>query len=369
MKVRLNEPTFGEEEISAAVDVMRSTYVTQGKRVQEFEQAFCDKFGFKYAVACNSGSSANLLAVTALCIKEDLQVGDEIIVPALSWPTTIWPIVQNGLVPVFADCHPETFNMISEGMSDLTRAFMPVHVYGNPCKFDSYGYPVVEDCCEAMGAPVGGQLGTFSFYYSHHITTFEGGMVGCNDIWMADRLRILRSHGWTRDCEDKDAFALENPDIDPRFLFVDQGYNLRMTEVQAAIGICQLPKLDEIVAKRRANHKAYVEALSKYDFFRFQKMSPESSCFSFAIVLKDAPFSCSEIKEHLDNSGIETRPIIAGNMALQPAMKKYDHLVAGSLPNATNIMKNGLAIGNHQDIGPEHISYVAERIEEFVCAL
>lgn len=369
MRVRLNEPTFGEEEIAVAVDVMRSTYVTQGERVKEFEQAFCDKFGFNHAIACNSGSSANLLAVTALRIREDLQPGDEIIVPALSWSTTIWPIVQNGLVPVFADCDPDTFNIVIEGVSDLTRAVMPIHVYGNPCWVNSYGYPIIEDCCEALGAPVGGELGTFSFYYSHHITTFEGGMVGCNDDWMADQLRILRSHGWIRDCKDKEKFIQESPDIDPKFLFVDQGFNLRMTEPQAAIGLVQLPKLDGIVAQRRANHKAYVEALSKYDFFRFQQMSPESSCFSFAIVLKGASFSCPEIKAHLDAAGIETRPIIAGNMALQPAMKKYKHRVAGNLSNATNIMKNGFAIGNHQDIGPEQIAYVAEKIEEFVCAL
>lgn len=369
MKVRLNEPTFGEEEIEAAVKVMRSTYVTQGKKVREFEQAFADKFGFKYAVACNSGSSANLLAVTALKIREDLKSGDEVIVPALSWPTTIWPIVQNGLVPVFADCDPDTFNIRVEGMSDLTRAMMPIHVYGNPIRVNSYGYPVIEDCCEALGAPVGGDLGTFSFYYSHHITTFEGGMVGCNDIWMVDRLRMLRSHGWIRDCEDRDVYKQLHPDIDPKFLFVEQGFNLRMTEVQAAIGLVQLPKLDAIVKQRQKNHRAYIDALWKYDFFRFQEMDPKSSCFSFAIVLKGAPFSCQALKSHLDAAGIETRPVIAGNMARQPAMQKYEHRVVGRLPNATNIMKNGLAIGNHQDIGPEQIAYVAEKIEEFVCAL
>lgn len=358
MKVRLNEPTFGEVEITAAVEVMRSTYVTQGNKVREFEQAFCEKFGFKHAVACNSGSSANLLIIAALYALGRLKQDDEIIVPALSWSTTISPLIQHGLIPVFVDCD-ETFNITTGG-----PLVMPVHVYGNPCKID--GELIIEDCCEAMGAPVGKTgIATFSFYFSHHITTFEGGMIGVNDDDLADMLRIQRSHGWIRDVKSE-KYTKDSPNIDPSFLFVETGYNLRLTEPQAAIGLIQLTKLDDIVKQRRLNHKAYVKALN-YDFFRFQKISPESSCFSFAIILENAPFTVHEIQTHLRKAGIETRPIIAGNMALQPVMKKHKHHIIGNLKNATNIMKNGFAIGNHQAIGEDQVNYIAEQIEAFVC--
>lgn len=369
MKVKLHEPTFGREEINAAVEVMESTMVTQGDKVREFEQACATKFGFERAVVCNSGSSANLLAVAAM--SKRLEPGDEVLVPALSWPTTIWPIVQCGLVPVFCDCDPDTLNMVVEGISPRTKAIMPVHVYGNPFHFELYTTQdlyAVEDCCEAMGAPVGGTLGTFSFYYSHHITTFEGGMVGVDDPNMADDMRVLRSHGWIRDCEDKESWAKAYPYIDPKFLFVDQGYNLRMTEVAAAIGLVQLPKLDGIVEHRRWAHKRYMDALGDWSsIFRFQNMHPESSCFSFAITLRQgAPFSVDKIREFLESDGIETRPIIAGNMAEQPGMQKFKYRKASNLSNANHVMRNGFSIGIHTGIGADEIGHVHDTVAHFM---
>lgn len=365
MKVRLHEPTFGEEEIAAAVAVMRTTNVTQGLKVREFERAFCKTFGFRHAVACNSGSSANLLATAAMCALDIWKRGDEIQVPALSWPTTVWPLVQYGLVPVFIDCDVDTFNAIPKSLPLSASVALPV--YGNPCILPANPL-MIEDCCEALGAPVGhnGMAATFSFYFSHHITTFEGGMVATDDDRLADMMRIIRSHGWVRDTES-DEYAEAHPDIDPKFLFVEAGYNLRLTDVAAAIGLVQLPKLDAIVAQRRRNHRMYVEAIGEYGWLRPQSMHDDSSCFSFAMVLEGRS-GTKEIRELLEAAGIETRPIIAGNMALQPGMQKYSYKTSGRLGNATYIMKNGFSIGNHQGIGERQIEYVANTIKAFACA-
>ena len=215
------------------------------------------------------------------------------------------------------------------------RAIMPVHVYGNPCDMvplllcRDNGVLLIEDCCEALGAswfnqPVGsfGNLATYSFYFSHHITTVEGGMCATMDSDLADRMRILRSHGWTRDLEDDSEYRNANPDIDPRFLFVGAGYNLRSTEMAAAMGLVQLPKLAGFVDARRAAAKLLIQAFEPYEkWLTWQHETPNgrSSWFGFPIVIKDdAPFTAKQMREAFDKAGIETRPIICGNIALQP---------------------------------------------------
>jgi CDP-4-dehydro-6-deoxyglucose reductase, E1 len=370
MKIRLNEPTFGQEEIQAAVDVMNSSYVTQGIKVEEFEERFAEYTGFKYAVAVNSGSSANLLAVSALKAVGALRDGAEVIVPALTWSTTIWPLVQHDLVPVFLDCDPDTLNMV-DNAHHTYRSVVAVPVYGNPATVQDRKVTMY-DCCEALGTPKPRcDVATYSFYFSHHITTFEGGMVCTDNEALSDMLRIQRSHGWIRDVRDKQKYIDENPDIDPRFLFVDLGYNLRMTDVAAAVGLVQLGKLDHFVERRRIVDQMYRDKLGKYEeFLRFQRITPDSSCFSFAMTVKDnAPFTVNGFRDFLTSKGIENRPIIAGNMARQPGMKKYKHRTIGDLPNADNVMRNGLSIGNHQEIRSSDIEYVAESIEEMLCGL
>ena len=376
--IRLHEPTFDEEEVAVAVAVLRSKNVTQGEKVKEFEKAF---WPTGHAVACNSGSSANLLAISALKASGRLKDGDEVIVSALSWSTTVFPLIQHNLIPVIVDCEPDTLNMemkkAEKAISVKTKAIMPVHVYGNPCDMKAlydlsgdYGLVVIEDCCEAMGAehdgvPVGvsADVATFSFYFSHHITTLEGGMVVTNDAELADMLRIQRSHGWLRDSDR------EVPDgMDRKFCFVELGYNFRLTEVQAAIGLCQLPKLGDIIARRHAAHSAYVNALSHIPYLRFQKETEngKSSCFGFSIVLDGAPFTVKELRQYLESRGIETRPIICGNIAKQPVMAKYEHRVFGDLRNATHVMQNGFSIGVHQDVTQSDVEYIAESMNDFV---
>ena len=387
IKVSLHESTIGEDEIQAVIDVMRSGQVTSGVKVKEFEEAF---YG-KHAVMCNSGSSANLLAIAALCdpaTPNHLERGDGVIVSALSWSTTVWPLVQYGLVPIIVDIDPKTLNMdpaeVEKVIFTETRAIMPVHVYGNPCDMDRLhtickdnSFQLIGDCCEALGAryhkrPVGDWsfLSTFSFYFSHHITTVEGGMVITDNKDIDRTLRILRSHGWIRDVEDSQSYRNDHPDIDPRFLFVGAGYNLRSTEMQAAMGLVQLPKLSGFVEARRAAASALLQAFGRYEeYLTCQHETPNgrSSWFGFPIVIKDnAPFTAKEMREAFDKVGIETRPIICGNIALQPGMKHYAHKVIGDLPNATRAMKNGLAISCHQGVDAAACDYVRYVLDGFM---
>lgn len=391
MRVSLHEPSFGEEEIEAAVAQMRTTHVTMGRKTREFEQQCADYFGSDYGLMCNSGSSANLLAVAALAnpaLPNHLKPGDEVIVPALSWATTVWPLIQHQLVPVFVDCDLDTYNFdyekLEAAITEKTRAIMVVHVYGNPSDMDmitalatKHSLYVIEDTCESMGATfkdkrVGtiGDIGTMSLYYSHHITTFEGGLCFSNRYELIDLMRILRAHGWSRESDDHDAYQMMYPDIDPRFIFINIGYNLRPTEVQAVMGMKQLGKLSAFVEKRRWAHSVYRLDLKKYEkYFRFQEEQEngQASWFGFCVTLKDdCPFTLKEITSYLQSKSIETRPIIAGNMARHPALKMYNHRVSGTLENCDTIMQRGFAIGCHQSIDDAAIAYVVSTIDEFM---
>lgn len=379
MKVRLHESTLGEDEIQAAIGVLRSGELTMagGGRYKQFERAFADSIGMDHGVTCNSGSSANLLAIAGLVAMGRLQRGDEVIVSALSWSTTVWPLVQYGLVPVIVDIDHVSLNMdaaeVAGAVTSKTRAVMPVHVYGNPCEMDAlreicdrHSLILIEDCCEALGAkwrkaPVGtfGMVGTFSFYFSHHISTIEGGIVVTRDPELADMMRMQRSHGWTRECEQ----AMPTREgLDARFTFEEAGYNLRLTEVQSAIGLVQLPKLKDYVRSRRAAVHELKTALGDIGGIRFQGEHPEnySSWFGFTIITDGEKIKANSMRAHLEANGIETRPIICGNIARQPAMKKYPHRVSGSLARADDILHNAFSIGCHQDVRQEQIAHIVE---------
>lgn len=391
--VRLHEPSFGADEINAMITQSLSTMVTMGKQVRAFEEQCASHFNTKYSIMNNSGSSANLLAVAALANpawKNPLNPGDEIIVPALSWATTVWPVIQNQLIPVFVDCDSDTYNFdmakLEAAITPKTRAIMLVHVYGNPCDMDAllalakkHKLYVIEDCCEAMGAAYNGKsvgsfgdIGTMSLYYSHHITTFEGGLCFTSSFEMAELLRVLRAHGWSREADEKEKYITQYADIDPRFIFVNIGYNLRPTEVQAVMGMQQLPKLKKFVEARREAQQHYRNGLDKYsNYLHFQQEQEKgySSWFGFGMVLKDnAPFSPKEITSFLNKKNIETRPIIAGNMAKHPALKLFPHRVAGTLENCDRIMKRGFAIGCHHAVNKQATDYVIACMDEFMKA-
>jgi CDP-6-deoxy-D-xylo-4-hexulose-3-dehydrase len=388
--VRLHEPTFGAEEINAALDVLLSTRVTMGSKVKAFEREFEAAFGFGHGVMNNSGSSANLLGVAALAnvaTLDGLRPGDEVIVPALSWSTTVWPLIQLGLVPVIVDIDPVTFNIdpneVERAIGPKTRGLMVVHVYGNPCDMSALvdisnrrNLVLIEDCCEALDAffddvPVGkfGRVGTFSFYFSHHMTTLEGGICVTDDFELAELMRILRAHGWVRELDNPKPYLEKYSEFDPRFLFVNLGYNLRATELQAVMGSVQLPKLGGYVDVRRENTFEWQKKIAHWsEFFDFQIETPngKSSCFGFPLVRNPlCPFELKELTAFLNKEHIETRPIICGNIALQPAMKLYEHRVLGSLPHSTNIMKNGFSFGNHQAVCGVARDYITSKIGEF----
>jgi CDP-6-deoxy-D-xylo-4-hexulose-3-dehydrase len=389
--VRLHEPTTTGAEIFAAVETMLSTYTTMGKKVRTFEKQYADYCGLQHGVMSNSGSSANLLAVAALAnpvTPNYLKPGDEVIVPALSWSTTIWPLIQHNLVPVFVDCDINDFNLdlnkLEKAISPKTRAIKLVHVYGNPCNMDvimalakKHNLFVIEDCCEAMGAfydgkSVGsfGDVGNFSFFFSHHISTLEGGISVTNNFELTETLRILRAHGWSREADEHQKYVEKYPDIDPRFIFINQGYNLRPTEVNAAMGMHQLPKLNGFIDNRRETANFFLKHFAKYEeFFSFQQETPKGKhvWFGFSIILKEkTPFTVKDITSFIQTNHIETRPIIAGNMARHPAFNMYKHRISGDLGAADTIMKNGFAFACHHAMDKNAREYIAYVIDSFM---
>lgn len=380
--LRLHEPTFGPTEIMAGLECMLSTYVTMGEKVKELERRFIELLGYSCGVSCNSGSSANLLAVAALAnvqASDHLRPGDEVIVSALSWSTTVWPLIQFGLIPVIVDIDPKTLNIdpneVEKAIGPKTRAIMPVHVYGNPCDMDAlvdicnrHSLVLIEDCCEAMGAtykgkPVGrfGRVGTFSFYFSHHITTLEGGICVTEEQELAELMRILRAHGWLREVESPQSYYQENPDIDERFLFVNLGYNIRLNEVQGAFGISQIEKLNDFIDRRRYIADRWTSIFEPYqDIVTSQTPVDEKghSWLGYCLTLQDETrHSAAEMRANLSKAGIENRPIICGNIAKQPGLQLYEHRVEGDLQFSSHVMKNGFSIGCHQSLSDEALDY------------
>ncbi|MCA1907978.1 MAG: DegT/DnrJ/EryC1/StrS family aminotransferase [Magnetospirillum sp.] len=394
MRIRLSEPTYGEEEIAEVLESLRSTQVSMGAKCKGFEQAFARYAGVKHAVFVNSGSSANLLAWFAIANPlfrppegcKGLYPGAEVIVPAVTWSTTIWPIVQAGGIPVLVDCDPLSLQMRPEAVEAAigpdTVAISPVHALGNSCDLDAlrrigqrHNLVMMEDTCEALGTRwqgrmVGtfGLLGTYSFFFSHHITTIEGGMVVTDDDYLADLLRCLRAHGWTRDLADKNRFG-DSSALDTRFAFVNTGFNLRPTELNGAFGLHQLPKLDGFNAQRRQATQALSAGLAPLvaqGDISVMAVTPgaDPAFFGFPLLTRDA-VTRRALAEHLERSGIEVRPIICGNMARQPAMAHVRHRVAGRLDGADRIMDCGLYFGMHPGYDNADVAFVVDRISEF----
>jgi CDP-6-deoxy-D-xylo-4-hexulose-3-dehydrase len=384
----LSVPLFGGEEVCALLDALFDREVTSGRRVKEFERNFAELIGSKHAIMVNSGSSANLLALSVLAhgsLRGGLRPGDEVIVPAVAWSTTLAPVLQVGCVPVLVDVDPETLNLrpdsIAEAVSSRTRAILAVHLLGNPVHMDKLidvaranDLWVIEDTCESLGSSVGGrmvgsfgQFGTFSFYFSHHITTIEGGMMVTDDNRLADLARSMRAHGWTREMSNRAELEAASPWIDPHFLFVNLGYNFRPTELQAAFGLVQLERLEEFNDRRRENARFLVEALSDLGpamTFVTEQEGGRSTWFGFAVMLKDGD-ARRALTEHLEQRQIATRPIVAGNLAVQPAFRDNPHRTVGSLSNATMIGERGLFIGNHPNLTRGQLDHIVRAFRDF----
>lgn len=388
-RIPLHLPSYGSPEVNEALDSLLSTQVTMGRKVSRFEQMWAEYLGVRHAVMVNSGSSANLLACAMLAnpwVPNHLQAGDEVIVPAVAWSTSYFPLVNHGLVPVLVDVELTTFALdpvaVERAITPKTRAILAVHLLGVACDMDrlqaicrQHRLFLMEDACEAHGAmyrgrKVGafGDVGSFSFYFSHHLSTIEGGMLVTSDDTLADLARVLRAHGWTRDMRKKEP---PHPTIDERYLFVNLGYNLRPTEVQAAFGIHQLDRLETFVDERRQNTRTWNAALSKYpEWFLIhpgrEGDGSRSVWFGFPITVRpEAPFTRAELRAFFEAKGIETRPIMAGNFLDQPAIQLMAHRVGGPLPNAELITANSFFIGNHQGVRQAEQRYVVECLETF----
>ena len=390
-RIPLTVPTYDAEEVVEAVDSLLSTWVSMGKKVKRFEEMFAHYLGAKHAVMVNSGSSANLLAMSVLTnsmIPEYMPPGSEIVTPAVTWVTTVYPIVNTGCVPVLVDVDLESYNVspdaVRSAITSKTKAIVPVHLLGNPCEIDVIGELagkndlfLLEDACESTGAnfrgrKVGtfGDMGTFSFYMSHHISTIEGGMVVTDDDEMYECLKAMRAFGWVRDLSDAKRYAEENRAIDPRFLFLTQGFNFRPTELQGAFGIHQIGKLERFIELRRQNASYWSKRLSRYrDVLVLPREEQETRHVYFGYpvtVRREAGFGREEMTSNLERKGIETRPIMAGNIAEQPVAKQMPFRVAGDLENSKLIMRNSFFFGNHNGIGHAEREYIANSIVEFL---
>lgn len=388
--IPLISPSYGKEEVKEAVSSLLSTWVTMGTKVSKFEKQFAKYIGTKYAVMVNSGSSANLLALSILSDPKISKVkkGSEIITPAVTWPTTVYPMINVGLKPVFVDVDLGTYCINVEEMesalSKKTSAIMPVHLLGNSCDMDNIlkfgkknNLSIIEDACEAHGAQfrskkVGsfGDLGTFSFFLSHHITTIEGGIIVTNNEKFYELAKTMRAFGWIRELKNKKSIAAKYRNIDERFLFTNLGFNLRPTEIQGAFGIHQLKKLKNFLKIRIENAKYWDKRFSGLDdLFVLPKVTKGAKhayfCYPLTI-LQDTGFSRDEIVKYLEKKKIQTRPIMAGNMSEQPSNELFSHRIHGKLTNSKLIMRNGFFFGNHQDIGQEESEFVADSIISFV---
>lgn len=403
-RFELVSSTLGNEERQAVMAVLDSGNYTMGENVREFEERFARHFGMKYAVMANSGSSANLIAVASLFYKKEnpLKKGDEVIVPCISWATTFHPLHQYGLKLKFVDIDLHTLNYdvkeLKKAVTKNTKMIVAVSILGNPCQFDEIaklceGNNIIlfEDNCESIGAKFKGRytgtfglVNTFSTFFSHHISTIEGGLVLTDDREIYNLLKSLRNHGWTRD-QDKDSPIFERRDDDffEAYRFILPGYNLRPTEIQGAIGKVQLNKLEEFIRIRRKNAEHFVNLFRDDERFITQKEVGESSWFAFTMIINPAlapplragaglacksgvnpesGISRDKVLKKLRDANIEHRIITGGNILRHDVIKYYDYVATKSV-NADIAHYSGFFVGNHPYDIRDKIDYLHETLK------
>jgi CDP-6-deoxy-D-xylo-4-hexulose-3-dehydrase len=384
---KLASTTWDTEELVIANKILASNNLTMGKNVKEFESKFAAYIGTEYAVMFNSGSSANLAIITALKYIKDskLQEGDNIIVPAVSWSTTFYPITQNGFVLNFVDIDLDTLNIdiskIENAINQKTKAIFAVNLLGNPANLvklnelaEKYDLILLEDNCESLGASIDsrmtGSIGfasSHSFFFSHHICTMEGGMVNTNSKELMETLISLRAHGWTRGLEaNNSVFSSTGNDWEDLYRFVLPGFNLRPTELSGAIGVKQLEKLPEFIKKRRENADFFIDKFKYSQNYKIQIEVGNSSWFGFSIILQNKLIGKRrEIIELLTINGVETRPVVTGNFTVNPVMKFLKFLPLPPLPAADLIHNEGFFIGNHHFDVSNEISHVYSILRDY----
>jgi CDP-6-deoxy-D-xylo-4-hexulose-3-dehydrase len=399
-KIQYAGRVFDERELMAMTDAVLEFWLTAGRYAREFEERLGAFLGVRQVIPVNSGSSANLVATTTLCspqLSNGLRPGDEVITPAAAFPTTVAPIIQNRLVPVFVDCHPGDYNLdpneLEAALSPRTRALSFAHTLGIPAEMDAimafaraHNLLVIEDCCDALGSRydgqmVGtfGQLATLSFYPAHHITLGEGGAVYTNSARLARLARTVRD--WGRDC----FCGYENPPdgkcrrrfreipglgvYDHRYLFAEIGYNLKITDIQAALGVAQLEKLPDFIAARQRNFETLYAGLKRYEeLFVLPRWSEraEPSWFAFPLTVRpEAPFTREEVTRFLESRQVETRVLFAGNILKQPGYRNIEHRVVGELPVTELVMRNTFFVGVYPGLDQARLDYLLEQFQAF----
>ncbi|MCX9567342.1 DegT/DnrJ/EryC1/StrS family aminotransferase [Vibrio cholerae] len=382
----LASSTWDQHEYAAIQRVIESDMFTMGKEVAQYEKDFATFFGAQYALMVSSGSTANLLMIAALFFtknaKYKLKRGDEVIVPAVSWSTTYFPLQQYGLKVKFVDIDRQTLNMdldkLEAAITDNTRAILSVNLLGNPNDFARMNEIIagrdifiLEDNCESMGATLNGKqagtfgvMGTFSSFFSHHIATMEGGCVVTDDEELYHILLCIRAHGWTRNLPKFNQVTGEKSDdaFEESFKFVLPGYNVRPLEMSGALGIEQLKKLPNFIETRRKNAELFQSLFADHPFIEIQQETGESSWFGFSLILKEnAPYSRAELVKKLVENGIECRPIVTGNfLKNKEVLEFFDYEVAGTLEGAEYLDEHGLFVGNHQNDIEEEIKLLAK---------
>jgi CDP-4-dehydro-6-deoxyglucose reductase, E1 len=368
----LVENPYSDDDIRKGIDVLKSKQLTISNKTKFFEKKFSEKLKSKYSLMVNSGSSANLMALQCLINpyrKNRLSRGDEVLIPALCWSTSLWPIIQSGLKPIFIDIDENSLNIdeskIEKQITKKTKAIMLVHVLGNCCNMDQimrikkkYNLILVEDTCESLGTKYKnkylgtfGEFSSFSFYSSHQISSGEGGMICCKNNEDYNIIKSLRSHGWSRGTSFENKIYKNNQSLDKRFIFFNSGYNLRPTEVSAAIGYNQFKKLDRLIKTRHTNRNKIINSILnhqslklKIGFFRENK-NVKASWFGIPIKLLKNIRNKRKIINNLERNGIETRPIISGNFAKQPACIKYGLSVNKKFPKTDIVYNKSFFIG------------------------
>lgn len=390
-RVTVGWPVFDHREVLSALDSLLNVRISQGVKVREFEERFAQYTGTKYAVAVNSGTSANLLALTTLVESGDVLKGDEVILPAATFSAVASPVLQLGLVPVYVDVDERSWNInpqeIERAISKKTRVIMVVHSFGNPAELPSiirmakrHNLMVVEDCCEAHGSRIGkrrvgsfGDLATMSFFVAHNITTGEGGMVFTNKRKYYEILTSLREFGrLPLEIVQKQRFTYFDPVLgyyDTRYIFDRLGYNVRMTDIAASLGIEQLKKLNGLNQKRFRIVRAYQAALTKYKkYLRLPEMrqGTDHTFYGYPLVIeRGAPFQRRDLVYFLEERGIETRPFFAGCLPDQPGFRNQPKKISGKLFVSRWIRDNAIFIGCHPALIRSQVKHVIAAFDEF----
>jgi CDP-6-deoxy-D-xylo-4-hexulose-3-dehydrase len=403
-KTRVNYAgrVFNEQELTNAVEASLDFWLTEGRFSEKFAEKISEFLGTEHILLTNSGSSANLLAFAALTSNKlgakKLKPGDEVISVAAGFPSTVAPIIQYGLIPVFVDVTIPRYNIdidkLHRAITPRTKCIFLAHTLGNPFDIDSvirlakeYDLWVIEDNCDAFGSTYKGEktgtfghLSTISFYPAHHITTGEGGAVCTNDHVLASIVRSLRD--WGRDCycaggenntcgkRFSQQFGELPAGFDHKYVYSEIGYNLKMTDIQAAVGAAQIDKLPEFCIKRKQNFQEWARIFSEYpEFFILPKATQESdpAWFAFIVTLKEhLPFKRDDITSHLNANLIETRNLFAGNITRQPAFLNKNWRIADNLKNTDYVMDNTFFLGTYPGLTKEMLSYSEMILRDYI---